>query len=125
MAFSIKIGSTDITNWIAYQGLKWSRNDVEAPDAGRTLDGLMHRGRVSTKIRLDITCVPLKDSDHRTLMNLILPETIQVTYTDPMYGTVTRTMYSNNNSSQYMMKKVYGNTVIEYWDNVQFALIEV
>lgn len=125
MAFNIKIGSTDITNWIAYQGLKWSRNDVESADAGRTIGGLMHRGRESTKIRLDITCVPLKDSDHKILMNLILPETIQVTYTDPMYGTVTKTMYSNNNSSQYMLKKVYGNTVVEYWDNIQFALIEV
>ena len=51
---------TDITPYIAAQGLKWSRNDIDAENSGRdTQDGLMHRKRVSQKIRLDISCKPL------------------------------------------------------------------
>ena len=44
--------------YIAEDGLKWTRFDVEAPYTGRTLDGVMHRGRVAVKIRLDVTCRP-------------------------------------------------------------------
>ena len=39
----------DITPYIAFQGLTFSRNDVDAPDAGRDMSGLMHRGRVGVK----------------------------------------------------------------------------
>ena len=50
---------TDITKGIAYQGITFSRNDVEAPDAGRTLDGIMHRSRVAIKEKIKIKTVPM------------------------------------------------------------------
>ena len=111
----------DITDFIAFGGLKWQRNDIESPDAGRTLDGKMHRGRVATKIRLDITCRPLRAAELGVLLNLIYPETISVKYVDPMSGSVTKTMYSNNNPASYCIKK--GTT--EWWSGVTFPLIEV
>ena len=117
----ISIDGTDITPYIAYQGVQWKRNDVDGPSAGRTLSGLMIRDRVATKIRMDITCRPLTLSEARTILNLLMPEFISVTYDDPMDGTVTRTMYSNNNGANFMLKKPNGD---EYWNNFTFPLVE-
>ena len=118
---TLTINGVDMLPFIAYQGLKWQRSDVEAPDAGRTLDGIMHRGRVATKIRLDVTCRPLTASEASTVLNAILPEFVSVTYTDPMSGLVTKTMYSNNNPASFLMRKSDGT---EYWSGITFPLIE-
>lgn len=132
----ISIDGIDITGMIAFQGLKWTRADVDGPSAGRTLSGLMIRDRVATKIRLDITCRPLKSAELRTLLNLLLPEFVQVTYDDPMYGLVTKTMYANNNPAEFCMRKEYvppqqwyichdsEPEPEEYWFNVTFPLVE-
>lgn len=130
----IKIDGTDITNMIAFQGVKWTRADIDGPSAGRTLSGLMIRDRVATKIRLDITCRPLKSDELNTLLNLILPEFVTVTYEDPMEGLVTKTMYANNNGAQFLMKKTYelpdwlwfanNRQPTEYWTDVTFPLVE-
>ena len=117
----VSINGTDITKYIAFGGVKWSRNDVDGPNAGRTISGLMIRDRVATKIRLDITCVPMKLPELRMLLNLILPEFVSVTYDDPMQGTVTKTMYANNNGAQFAIKKKNGT---EYWENISFPLVE-
>ena len=112
----------DVTDMVAFQGFKWQRNDVEAPNSGRTLDALMHRSRVATKIRLDITCRPLRLAEASTVLQLIYPEYVQVRYTDPQEGTVVeRTMYSNNNPASFCIKKPDGT---EWWDGITFPLIQ-
>lgn len=118
----IKIDGTDITNLIAYQGVQWKRNDIDGPNSGRTLSGLMIRDRVATKIRLDITCRQLTHEETRMLLNLLMPEFVQVTYDDPMQGIVTKTMYANNNGAQFLFAK--DNDSVEMWDNVTFPLVE-
>ena len=130
----ITIDGVDITNMIAFQGVKWTRADIDGPSAGRTISGLMIRDRVATKIRLDITCRPLKADELNTLLNLILPEFVTVTYEDPMEGLVTKTMYANNNNAQFLMKKTYElpdemwyfpeRSPVEYWSDVTFPLVE-
>ena len=117
----IKIDGTDITNLIAYNGLKWSRNDVDGPNAGRNINGDMIRDRVGTKIRLDVTCRLLNQDEHSMLMQLLMPEFVQVTYDDPVYGLTTKTMYANNHSSTFLIKKPSGR---EYWGGVSFPLVE-
>lgn len=118
----ISIDGTDITAYIKLNGVKWSRNDVDGPSAGRNLSGTMIRDRVATKIRLDVSCRPLTESEHTMLLNLLLPEKVTVNYTDPMYGIVSKVMYANNNSSEYLFADTKGT---EYWHNVTFPLIEV
>lgn len=118
----ISIDGTDITNLIAYQGVQWKRNDIDGPNAGRTLSGLMVRDRVATKIRLDITCRQLTLPEVRMLLNLLMPEFVSVTYDDPMDGLVTRTMYANNNGAQFLFAR--DNDTKEWWDNVSFPLVE-
>lgn len=115
------INGIDMTPYIALGGLKWSRNDVDAPETGRDMSGTMHRGRVATKIRLDITCKPLNQNEIGIVLNLIQPEYVTVTYDDPMLGTVTKVMYANNNPAVFQFAKSDGR---EYWGGVTFPLIE-
>lgn len=117
----LKIDGVDILPYVAHQGIKWQRNDLDSPESGRTLDGKMQRGRVSSKIRLDITCRPLRSEEANVVLNAIYPEYISVEYTDPMYGLVTKKMYSNNNPATHMMLQT-GN--IEWWHDITFPLIE-
>ena len=130
----ITIDGTDITNMIAHKGVKWSRNDIDGPNAGRTITGMMVRDRVATKIRLDITCRVMNEDEQNTLLNLILPEFVNVTYEDPQDGLVTRVMYANNNSAEFLLHKSYvipdelwymeAAPDIEYWHNISFPLVE-
>lgn len=120
---TLTVNGVDITPYLAYRGLKWQRADIDSADATRTLDGSLLRGRIATKIRLDITCRPLKANELAIILNAIQPEFVTVVYSDPMMGGLvnrTVTMYSNNNPASYLMQK--GN--IEYWDGVTFPLIE-
>ena len=118
---TLTVNNVDMTKYIAYGGIKWQRYDVDSPETGRAMDGKMYRGRVATKIRLDITCRMLKASEVSIVLNAILPEYVMVTYDDPMLGLVTKQMYSNNNPAVYQMKKKDGT---EYWSGVTFPLIE-
>ena len=118
---TVKINNVDITPYIAFGGLKWSRNDVDGVNAGRNINGKMIRDRVATKIRLDITCIPLESSVLQTILNLIYPEYVTVTYDDPMYGRRTARMYSNNNPASFAISRHNGK---EIWDGITFPLIE-
>ena len=118
----VLINGTDITRLIAYRGVKWQRAGVDAPNAGRMLDGSMSRSLIANKVRLDVTCIPMTLAEASTILTLIMPEWVEVTYTDPQLGKeVTKTMYSNNNPASYLMRKTDGT---EYWDGITFPLIE-
>lgn len=124
MTFTIGTGGSAI-NMVPYvahdDGFKWTRYDIDDPNTGRALNGLMYRGRVATKIRLDIKCRPLTTTELNTVLNAILPEYVTVTYSDPMYGTVTKTMYSNNNPAVHALTNKNGT---EWWDGISFPLVE-
>lgn len=113
---------TDLTPYIAAEGLKWSRNDIDAANSGRdTQDGLMHRKRVSQKIRLDITCKPLTHTELNTVLNAIEPQWLSVKYYDPKAGaTVTKKMYTSTVPASFL----YDDGERQYWTGVEFPLIE-
>lgn len=56
----VKIEGRDITRYILQDGFQLSENDLDSPKAGRTLDALMHRGKVAEKKRADIKLVFVK-----------------------------------------------------------------
>ena len=91
-----RIDGRDMMPYIRQKGIKWSRNDLDGPDAERTMDGILTRDRIATKVRLDVTCLPLNSEDAAIVLNAILPQFVEVEYTDPMEGIVTKTMYANN-----------------------------
>lgn len=117
----LEINGVDVLPYVAHQGLKWQRNDLDGPNAGRTMDGVMHRARVASKIRLDIKCRPLRSEEAAVVLNAILPEYVHVRYLDPMSGLVTKSMYSNNNPASHMLIQPDG---VEWWDGITFPLIE-
>lgn len=121
MKMMLKINGVDFIPFIAKQGIKWQRNDIDAPNSGRTMDGMMQRGRVATKIRLDITCRPLMAEEARLVLNTILPEYVSVDYYDPMSGERHGvTMYSNNNPASFLIEKPED----DWWSGITFPLIE-
>lgn len=115
-----KIDSQDFTHLVEEGGLRWSRNDLDAPNAGRSLDGVMQRKRVAAKRKLSVSCLRM---DTETIMGLnkaLYPQFIQVTYLDPIDGVTTRTFYGST-------VEAATQTVIDgetYWDGTSFALIE-
>lgn len=116
------IEGTDVTDYIAYTGLKWQRNDIDSSNAGRTLAGTMVRDRVAIKIRLDIKCRPLMADELKKILNLIKPEYVAVEYDDPMYGRREGLFYSNNIPAGF---QIIGTDGVEWWSEVSFPLIEV
>lgn len=116
-----KINGVNCLPYVDDEGFQWGRNDIDNKEAGRTMDGEMHRGRVAIKKRLDITCRPLTSAESQTLLNLIKPEFVEVTYTDPMDGLLTVTMYSNNVPATIMSIDEDGNPL---WKGIKFPLVQ-
>ena len=54
----LSLDGLDITEDI--EEIKWSENDLDAPNSGRSLDGMMQRGKVTSKRRADIKLRDLK-----------------------------------------------------------------
>lgn len=118
----LKINGVDIIKYVAYGGLKWQRSDIDGQGAGRMMNGDLDRKRVSTKIRLDVTCRPLTAAEAAIVLTLIMPEWVTVEYTDPQLGrTTTKTMYANNNPASFCIQKPDGT---EWWSGITFPLIE-
>jgi hypothetical protein len=112
----------DITPWIAWQGLAFSRNDVDAPDAGRDMSGLMHRGRVGVKEKMNVQTIQLTRTQSSFLQTLLYPETIQVRVTPypRTNGEYTMSMYTNNVKTTYVIHRENGEDL----QSLSFPLIE-
>ena len=96
----------DITHYIAFQGLTFSVNSIDAPDAGRDMSGLMHRGMIAIKEKMNIQTIQLTKSQASTLITLLLPQSFEVRVTPyPQTNAAkTMTMYSNNVKTTYTIK---------------------
>ena len=127
MVFQIKDSNgvyQDITPYIAFGGLKWSRNDVDGDSTGRMIeDGNMFRDRIATKYRWDITCRPITASEQALILTLIQPVFVECKYTDPLTNTVVEDVeyYANNFPSTFCIARDDGT---EIWSGLAFPLIQ-
>ena len=119
--FHFVIDNVDIARIIKNKGLKWTRNDIDSANAGRTLSGLMNRGRVCTKIKMEITCVPVQQTIAQQMLNIIYPQYVMVHYIDPMMGERYVQFYSNNVPSTFNSQATDGSLL---WDEISFPLVE-
>lgn len=119
--FFFEINGTNIAPYIAQKGLKWTRNDIDSAKAGRNLAGTMNRGRVVTKIKLEVKCAPLNQDQARMILNLIYPEYVTVHYVDPQLGERIVQFYSNNVPSTFNSQASDGSLL---WDELSFPLVE-
>lgn len=118
-----KINGVDILPYTKDSGIEWTRNDVESPKAGRTMDATMHRGRVAIKFKANITCLPLNRDDELALMQLILPEFVEVeTNMHPLYAYHYAQYYSNNVPAT--VSTADPDTGETMWTEISFPLIE-
>lgn len=113
----------DITPYIAWQGLTFSVNSVDAPDAGRDMSGLMHRGMVAIKEKMNVQTVQLTRAQVSTLISLLLPESflVRVTPYPNTNAEKTMTMYSNNVKTTYVIHRANGEDL----QSLSFPLIEL
>lgn len=113
----------DITPWIAWQGLSFSRNDVDGPTSGRDMAGYFHRDRVAVKEKMNVNTVQLNRSQMQKLQTLLEPATISVRVTPyPMTNSAkTFDMYSNNVKCSYVIHRENGEDL----QSVSFPLIEL
>ena len=126
MTVEIMNGSSqyvDITPYIAWQGLTFSKQDVDGPDAGRTMDGRMHRDRVAIKEKMQIKTVPLSQDKIAILQTLLDPETLTVRVNPYPKTNASKvmTMYTNNVSTQHIIHRSNGDDI----ESMSFPLIEV
>lgn len=118
-----EINGMNIVPYIAEDGIEWTANGVDGPDAGRVLSADMERDLIAYKASAKISCVWMKKETAVRLHQKIMPEYVTVrTDTIPwISGVVTKTMYSNNISSRLIQE--YTDGTQEYGD-LSFPLIE-
>lgn len=121
--FVFEIDGIDITPYINWDGLKYGTNDLDSEEAGRTLDGIMHRSRVATKIRWDITTKKLRTAEARMILQLIRSEWVTVRCLDLCEGIRTYQAYSNNHSIELAASGLDVNGEL-LWNEFSFPIIE-
>ena len=115
------INNYNILPYIAEDGLTFQFFDIDAPDAGRTLDGLMHRNRVATKVKILVTCRPLTSDEIMLIRQATASEYLTVRYIDPVSGQTQKTMYMGDCSCRESMIYPDGKA---RWVDYTFNLIE-
>ena len=113
----------DITPWIAWKGLTFSVNSIDSPDAGRDMSGLMHRGMVAIKEKMNVQTVQLTRAQSAQLHQLLLPETFQVRVTPYPRTNAEQvmSMYSNNVKTTHVVTTQSGDEL----QSLSFPLIEL
>ena len=121
----VAIDGTDITNYIAFRGIKWSYRYVNGKNGGLTLAGYTQLDILATKSDLTITCVPLAYSDLRTLMGLLSGPSVQVTYDDPVGGQVTKEMHPSGQAAAFLNEDSQELDAQMRYDGISFKLEEL
>lgn len=124
-AMILTINGEDVTTFIAEGGYSWERNDIDAPGAGRDMNGTMRRSRVTSKDKLSITCRTLKKSELNMLVYLLKDEIVYVEYLSPDFTDEPRAsdFYSSKVTSAVFRFDDFSSEIL--YDNVKFDLIEV
>ena len=82
----------------------------------------MQRERIAIKDEWTVPCIPLTGPQAATVLSLIEPEFVKVTYTNPVTNTLkTVQMYSNNVPATHFMTDSDG---VDKWMGITFPLIE-
>lgn len=123
----------DITPYLA--SFTPGDGDLNSPDSGRTLDGVMHPGVVTAKEYYDLTFVNLDRSTASQILNLVRKKNkIYMQYPSPLHasGLQTNTFYVQERSigSPIFLKETAGNSTATsdfdiIWPDISFRLAEI
>ncbi|KAF5040700.1 hypothetical protein DSECCO2_530700 [anaerobic digester metagenome] len=118
MGLTFKVGGVEYIQYVV--SMRWSRNDLDDEDSGRTLDGTMQRSRIVIKRKLAVNLKVLKQSEMEVLTAAIEPEFIDITFLDPQLGEVTKTFYGSTVESGIL----FFRNDEAYWEGTTFNLVE-
>ena len=132
MTFEILSNSSYVSllPYIAYGGLEYQLSSVDAPNAGRSMDGMMHRAEVAKKDKWKIKCRPLTTAEAAIVLPLVSPQVITVKYLSPYTNSVViKQMYVGNRTGAFGIERsgTLNNvaTTVTFWKEVAFDLIEI
>lgn len=116
------INGHDYAEYIAADGLKPSRNDLDKDGSGRNiLNGLMYRTRIDTKMKYSVTFLRLPADILAQLENDMSDEFFNVTLLEAKSNRhVTRTYYTST-INEGVQRYIDGVT---YYDGVAFDITE-
>lgn len=103
--------------------IKWSENDLDSPNSGRTLDGKMWRGKVTSKRRADIKLLPLSAGELNPVLRVLRNQYFwcETDLCPSDEGVLTMEMYNSSRSGGILIVTTDG--VIKHKD-VAFNIIE-
>lgn len=116
----IKINGVDLpATPSTFQVTVLDLDDGEA--SKRTADGTLHRDRIATKRKIDMTWGPLNWADTSQILQAVQNEFFQCTYPDPMTGRMeTKTFYVGDRVAPFAVSR--GNEI--YWTGLKLTLTE-
>lgn len=100
---------------------KWGKQDISGPNAGRTLDSIMHKNRVAEKRKLTLSWNGLSPEETSAVLRAFEPEYVEISYPDALGGNVqARTFYTGD-----MEADMYSWTVNKkIYKQIAFSVIE-
>ena len=113
------VGNIHIAPYI--EEFKWEYNDVDAPKSGRTLDAVMHRGRVTDKRKISIKLVPLTLSQCKPIISALRTQYISVQTNMLPEGNASFTGYNSSRNGGVAYIDTSGNVMNR---DVSFNIIE-
>lgn len=95
-------------------------NDISAPDSGRDLNGLMHKGKIGEKRTISLSWSNLTFSEMNTIVNAFQAnEYFTVKYYDPTSASqLTKTFYLGDRTAPMY------NYALGLWESLSFNIIE-
>ena len=98
---------------------KVSYNDVSSQDAGRTLDGVMHKERIGTCVKIELKWNYVNSATAQAILAAFQPEYIYVQYYDPRTATAqTKYFYAGDRGAG-----VY-NSALDLFESITVNIIE-
>ncbi len=95
--------------------------DISASDSGRTQDGLMHKNRITQKVKLNLGFWGLRPEETARLLQAFNPEYVEVEYPDAMSGhNEIRTFYTGDKTAPVEMWVVNNKA----YSKISFNIIE-
>lgn len=117
-----KINSHDYTKYIAEDGLKPSRNDLDADGSGRNLlDGLMVRSRITSKTKWTVTFTLMGESIASQLLNDMWPQYVSITMLDAKENRYIEREYYCSTINEGIQRYIGGQTM---YDGITFNITE-
>lgn len=117
-----KTNGHDYTQWLSDEGLKPSRNDLDADGSGRNLlDGLMYRSRISSKKKWTVTFNRMDEIIAAQLLSDMYPQYVRIITLDAMENRYIEREYYCSTVNEGTQRYRGGRTV---YDGITFNITE-